>query len=132
MFKAFCLMASFALLASVTTAEEKAPSLVREVVFQAPLAGKDRGDVTKPMKITSAEELKKAFGDNVDKVASKTDFSKEYLLLFKWAGSGGDKLTASTEKKAVVFTLKRGMTKDLKMHAHLFAIAKDVEWSLSK
>ncbi len=125
-------MASVVILASVSHAEEKAPSLVREVAFQAPVAGPGRGDVTKPIKITSAEELKKAFGENVDKEASKTDFSKEYLLLFKWAGSGGDKLTAATEKKAVVFTLKRGLTKDLRMHAHLFAIAKDVEWSLSK
>lgn len=118
---------------SAAVAQEK-KSVVRELDLKnAEVNFKERGDVTKPTKITSAEELAKALpGKELEeKIGKQVDFSKEYLLLFRWSGSGGDKLTADGEKKAT-FTLKRGLTRDLRPHLHLFAVAKDVEWELAK
>src|SRR5262245_2630941 len=46
----------------------------------------------KPTKITSAQELAKAFPDKEAqvKIAKQVDFIKDYLLYFRWTGSGGD------------------------------------------
>lgn len=118
---------------AVATADEK-KSVLREIDLKGyEVNSKERGDVTKPTKITSAEELAKALpGKDVpEKIGKQVDFSKEYLLLFRWSGSGQDKLTAAGEKKAT-FTLKRGLTRDLRPHVHLFAVAKDAEWELAK
>ena len=118
---------------AAATADDK-KSVVREVsVKDLDLNFKERGVVTKPTKIMSAEELVKAMPgkDAAEKVAKQVDFSKEYLLLFRWSGSGGDQLTAGGETKAT-FAYQRGLTKDLRQHLHLFAVAKDAEWEFAK
>jgi len=121
------------LMAVAATADDK-KAVVREVDLKGyEVNAKNRGQVTKPTKITSAEELAKALPgkDVAEKVAKQVDFSKEYLLLFRWSGSGGDQLTASGETKAT-FAHQRGLTKDLRQHLHLFAVAKDAEWEFAK
>ncbi len=87
------------------------------------------------IKITTEKEFEEAIPDKDARTAlsKKIDLKKEYLLLVKWAGSGGDRLYFETIKdkkqgEAVcVFTMKRGLTRDLRRHVKLFAIPKEVK-----
>jgi hypothetical protein len=54
------------------------------------------------------------------------NFEKEKLVLFAWGGSGGDKITPDA-KTAGTFALTRGLTRDFRMHLHLFVVPKDAE-----
>ena len=131
--RAILVLAVCGLAATAAVADEK-KAVVREVSLKDYETNfRERGMVTKPTKITSAEELAKALpGKDVpEKIGKQVDFAKEYLLLFRWAGSGGDKLTAAGDKTAT-FTYRRGLTKDLRGHIHLFAVAKDAEWEFAK
>jgi hypothetical protein len=78
-------------------------------------------------KITNQKDLEKVFAaDAAKEIAKKVDFKKEYLVAFFWGGSGGDRLSFEVKKgeggDVVVFTKKRGLTRDLRMHRKLFAI----------
>lgn len=61
-------------------------------------------------------------------IEKQVDFTKEHLLLFKWSGSGRDKLEFSVEEgkdgPVVVFKLTPGLTRDLRQHSRLFAVSK--------
>ena len=64
---------------------------------------------------------------------------RKKLLVFAWAGSGQDKVTASigadSNKKPIVYVeYIRGLTRDLRQHVRLFAVPKDlpVEVDISK
>lgn len=70
--------------------------------------------------------------DTQDAIAKVVDFDKEYVLIFTWGGSGADKLTAACEKDVVTFTLKRGLTKDIRQHAPIYALAKEATWVVAK
>lgn len=89
---------------------------------------KPPGKPTEPTVIKTADELAKCpvCGGEADAIKKQVDFSKEKLLVFAWGGSGGDKLAAD-EKTPGTFTLKRGLTRDYRMHMHLFAVPKDAE-----
>ena len=67
-----------------------------------------------------------------DAIAKIVDFDKDYMLIFAWSGSGGDKLAAADEKGEAVFTVTRGRTKDLRQHLRVFAVAKGAKWSVAK
>jgi hypothetical protein len=84
------------------------------------------GKADKPAEIKTADDLKKneALKDAADEIAKKVDFGKEKLVLFWWGGSGGDKI-APDAKTAGTFALTRGLTRDFRMHVHLFAVPKD-------
>ena len=96
------------------------------------------------IKITSNDELAKAFEQAKamdskkwqDRIVNQVDFSKEYLLLFMWWGSGQDKLSfkvgEDNKKQIVIFEFSPGSTQDDRFHAHLFAIPKDVNWRVEK
>ena len=116
-------------------AKDDKKELVRELELNAAKLEPQKGaKVGEPMKVTSKAELAKAVEDKdaADAIAKLVDFEKEYVLIFAWAGSGGDKLTAAVDKDAVIFSVKRGLTKDLRQHAHVFAVAKNAEWSMAK
>jgi hypothetical protein len=59
-------------------------------------------------------------------IQKQVDFTEEHLLLFKWGGSGRDKLDFSIEEgkegPVVVFTLTPGLTRDLRQHRRLYAV----------
>jgi hypothetical protein len=78
----------------------------------------------KPTKVTSAAELAKAVPnkDSQDAIAKELDFTKEYVLLFSWGGSGGDKLSVAVVGDEAVFTMKRGLTRDFRPHVKAFAV----------
>lgn len=112
--------------------DPKAPK-TREikVKLSAPLRG---GAVGKPTKITTAEELGKEVtdADARKEVLKEVNFKKEYLLLFRWAGSGGDRLSFTSDEKTgeVSFALKRGLTRDLRSHVKLFALPKAAKYKM--
>ena len=117
------------------TGNDDKKELVRELELKAAkLEPKKGAKVGEPTKVTSKAELAKAIDDKdaADAIAKLVDFDKQYALIFAWAGSGGDKLTAAVEKDAVVFSVKRGLTKDLRQHAHVFAVVKGAGWSMAK
>ena len=53
-------------------------------------------------------------------------------MLFRWSGSGQDKLDMKEDNGSVTFRLIRGKTKDLRMHGKLFAVPNKTEYKLSK
>src|SRR3954451_18370310 len=83
-----------------------------------------RGALKDPVKITSKDELEKAVSDKEvrEKILKEVDLKKEFLLLFQWAGSGQDKMEMKEEKGKATFSYERGRTRDLRMHAKLFAL----------
>lgn len=108
---------------------------VREIDLKDAKLGEANGAASKPTKITSEDDLKKAVGEDAAK-GMKVDFKKEYLLFFQWAGSGQDKLAHASETKdkktTVTFSYAPGRTRDLRQHFHLFALPTDTEWKFGK
>ena len=109
--------------------------LVRELELKSPKIGVKKGaQPADAAKITSKAELEQLITDEPTReaIAKIVDFEKSYLLIFAWAGSGGDKIAATDEKGEAVFTVTRGKTKDLRQHLRVFAVAKDAKWSVAK
>ena len=53
--------------------------------------------------------------------------------MFAWQGSGGDKLDvaiAESFPEQIFFSLKPGVTDDLKSHLHVYALRSNVRWSI--
>ena len=69
-------------------------------------------------------------------IQKQVDFNKEQLLLFKWSGSGRDKLELRVEEEkagaVVVFKLTPGLTRDLRPHVRLYAVANDAAWRFAE
>ncbi|MFO0841720.1 MAG: hypothetical protein U0797_04865 [Gemmataceae bacterium] len=90
----------------------------------------------KPVKITSKKELEEAVedGEAREKIGKQVDFAREYLVLFRWSGSGGDKLSFQVKKaeggEDAVFLLQPGLTRDLRPHVKLYAIANNVGYKI--
>ena len=60
------------------------------------------------------------------------DLKTHDLLVFAWQGSGGDKIEYAileSYPEQIPFSLNRGVTDDLRTHAKLFAVRKNVRWS---
>ncbi len=53
------------------------------------------------------------------------------MLVFAWAGSGGDKVALTDETKdgktVLTVTYTRGLTRDLRQHVKLFMVPKGAE-----
>jgi len=63
----------------------------------------------------------------------KVDFAQQKLLIFAWRGSGRDRLSyavAESYPEQVFFTLRRGRTKDMRPHLHLYALRANVRWTV--
>jgi hypothetical protein len=88
----------------------------------------------KPVKVTDKEELAKAVPDKDAQaaIAKQVDFKKEYVLLFAWSGSSGDRLTMSAEKGEVTFTFKHGLVSDFRPHAQLYALPAKMTYRMAK
>jgi hypothetical protein len=84
------------------------------------------GTVAKPLTISDPKELEGFNKEAAEKIVKQVDFSKQKLVLFSWQGSGQDKLDVKAEgEKEITFVYKAGLTRDLRSHAHLFAVPKD-------
>ena len=122
-------------LSAFAAAAEGKDKLVHELELKSPKIGVKKGaQPGDAAKITSKAELAELIPDEAtrDALAEIVDFDKSYILIFAWAGSGGDKLAAVDEKGEAVFTVTRGKTKDRRQHLRVFAVAKDAKWSLAK
>ena len=86
----------------------------------------------KPLVIDSAEAAAEYYGEKaLAELKAKVDFKRQTLLIFAWRGSGRDRLTyavAESYPKQVFFTFRRGRTKDLRRHLHVFALRSNVKW----
>jgi hypothetical protein len=87
----------------------------------------------KTAKITSADDFAKQFGkDAADELAKLVNFKAEYVVVFAWSGSGGDKMEMTTDGKKATFTRKFGLTRDLRQHLKVFALPKDFTYETEK
>jgi hypothetical protein len=105
---------------------------VKEIALKGLKADMPMTRPNQPTEIKTAEELAKVFPQKevVDAIKKEVDFAKQRLVFFAWAGSGGDKITATTAKDEVTFTYKGGLTRDLRSHFKLFAIPKDAKFKV--
>ncbi len=129
------------LISSPAAAQKEGDNAVKEISLKdlkLPLMPAKTSAFT-PTKITSAEDLAKTFPEKAtqEAIAKQVDFMKQELVFFQWAGSGGDKIQPDVAKgdvgkSTVTFFYKLGLTKDLRDHARLFAVNKDMQWMVSK
>jgi len=95
-----------------------------------------RAAFTKPIEITSAEELAKAFPDKEvqERLKKEVNFGTHRLLYFAWSGSGQDRLDPAIDgsKPEVLFVFTPGRTRDYRAHFHLFALRKNVPFKLNR
>ncbi len=88
----------------------------------------------KPIVLKSRDEAAKHFSKAaLAEIASKVDFKKQILLLFAWQGSSGDKLEyriLESYPEQIPFSLRPGVTRDIRSHSHVFALRANVKWSV--
>jgi len=90
-----------------------------------------RGSATEPRTAKTPAELKEMLGEEAaSKLEGRIDFETHTFILFQWAGSGGDKISAVVEDETAIFHYKRGLTKDLRQHRIAFAVKKGTEWKV--
>ena len=125
----------FAASVAVADDKEKDKPAVKEIATKGlKVTFPKTGKATEPTTIKTAEELKKnpVVGAAAGEIAKQIDFEKQSLLVFAWAGSGQDKITASigadSDKKSIVYVeYIRGKTFDLREHVRLFVVPKDLK-----
>ena len=86
-----------------------------------------------PVVIKTREELEKLITDKptVDAILKEVDLDKEWLGFFRWNGSGQDRLVAKLGEpenglRKVAFEYTMGRTRDLRQHAKLFAVSREI------
>ncbi len=88
----------------------------------------------KPIIIKSDEDAAKHFDAEALKTLKGTvDWKNQFVLTFVWMGSGQDVLEhiiLESFPEQVVFTMKPGMTKDLRGRAAVYALRSNVKWSV--
>jgi hypothetical protein len=94
----------------------------------------ENGKVTAPTVVKSAKELANVMADKDEqkRVEKEVNWDKQYLLVFSWGGSGGDKLSSDVKGKEALFTYKPGLTRDFRMHMRLYAVRTGVDWKFVK
>ena len=124
-------------LTAITKAAGKAAAGVREITGLSPASpNAGRGTANKPTVVQDKAAVAKAFSDKATQqaVMKQVNFDKEILLVFRWAGSGQDRIAATSQKTkdglTVTFGYSRGLTRDLRRHFKVFAVAKDAKWKV--
>ena len=91
-----------------------------------------KGALKKPLVIKSAEDAAKHFdGKNLAAIKKQVDFEQQFVLIFAWRGSGGDRLNYAVLEsypEQIVFKHKRGRTRDLRPHLYIYALRNNVTW----
>lgn len=107
----------------------------REITVARGTFAPGRGAIGDPLKIANGEELKKAASDATaaETLAKMVNFRRENLLVFRWSGSGMDRLTLeSGPGKEVQLHFTPGRTRDLRQHVKVFAVPKTWKHRLVK
>ena len=88
-----------------------------------------------PLVIKTADEAAKHFDEkNLAKLAEQVDFDRQYVLVFAWGGSGGDRLTHAvddSDSKQVNFSYTAGFTRDLRWHSYIYVLRSNVKWQVA-
>lgn len=127
-------------LGTTVFAGEKTIKVIQEVTLKYDNASfgklKKVATVAKPLLIEDDATAAKYFSkDEIAKITKKVDFKTQKLVVFAWSGSGGDKLeimVLESYPEQVRFSLTRGRTRDLRRHLKLYALRKNVTYSVSK
>jgi hypothetical protein len=91
-----------------------------------------------PTVVRSKAELEKAIDNKEvrDEILKAVKFDQDYLVVFAWSGSGGDRVAFEVAKGAkgneVVFKRTFGRTDDLREHRKVFAIPKTMTHRLAE
>jgi hypothetical protein len=104
--------------------------VVREIKVDGLPSG---GGALRANRITGKTQLEFYLGkkDPYEKILAQVDFKKEQLVLFRWTGSGQDKIEMKKVKDGLVtFTFLPGDTNDRKAHAKLFALPLKTEYKI--
>ncbi len=126
------LVASFTIATVALAADEPITAIERDAADKFDFKG---GSATKPKLISDEKELAKAITDEdtAKRLGKLVDFKKQMLLVFIWQGSGQDKLdytVAESFPEQIQFAYKRGFTKDLREHVHIYVLRNNVKWSV--
>jgi hypothetical protein len=126
------LLGLFALCLSASSAAGQEP-IVELKVTPEKSAFKDSA-WNRPIVIKSQDEAARHFGkDALEAIARKVDFKKQIVLVFAWQGSGGDKLEyriLESFPEQIPFSLRPGVTDDIRSHSRVFALRSNVRWSV--
>lgn len=119
---AFCMLAGIASAQEAIVAIEVVPekSVIKDSLWNRPIIIKSSEDAARYFEEDALEALDKA-----------VDFKKQFVLVFAWQGSGGDKLSylvMESYPEQVVFMRKPGRTRDLRPHAKVYALRTNVKW----
>jgi hypothetical protein len=93
--------------------------------------------VPEPVVITSKEKLAEVFTvkRTQEAIQKEVNFKKHQLLVFRWRGSGQDKLASKAltndPKYQVAFQYTQGLSEDLQSHLHVFVLPKDAKWKMT-
>jgi hypothetical protein len=103
-------------------------------VQKADKIGVKPGKWNAPTVVTDPKELEAAIpdADTRKRIAGEVDLKAYNLLIFCWQGSGGDKLDTlilESFPEQLKFSLKPGVTDDLRTHTLLVTARKNVKWS---
>lgn len=113
----------------------------KEPIVEIPSDKADKFDtkdekVTVPTLVTtSGKDFETAIPDEATRkrIAKLVDFNEQMLLIFRWEGSGGDKLgftIAESYPEQISFSLQPGRTRDLRPHVKVFVLRNNVKWSV--
>ncbi|MEQ8788988.1 MAG: hypothetical protein RIC55_21935 [Pirellulaceae bacterium] len=115
-------------------ADAASPAVVEVKDAQPSQSIFDAASRKEPLELKSRQEAEKHFSeDALAKLAKQVDFEKQVVLVFAWKGSGQDRLDVEVLEsfpEQVVFRYKRGLTRDLRPHVHVYALRSNVKWSV--
>jgi hypothetical protein len=112
--------------------DPKAPK-ARQLDLKDIMVSGEAGGPLRPVKVTTEKDLEGYVGkDGKASILKQANLKKEYLVVFRWAGSGGDKLSMSADGDKVTFTMKRGLTRDLRQHLVIFALPNKATYEMGK
>jgi hypothetical protein len=113
--------------------DPKAPKARELKLEKATPEGEARGRIA-PIKVADADELSKHVSAKAgrEEILKQVNLKREYLVLFRWAGSGGDRVMMSADGDKVKFTFTPGRTRDLQQHFKVFALPAKSTFSMGK
>ena len=129
MYRPTLLTAAALLLAVSVVTTAHAEKLVLPVSLEGIERDKHRGKATEPRSAKTAAELRELLGEAAAaKFKGRMDFATHNFVLFQWAGSGQDRITAVVKDGTAIFQYKRGRTRDLRQHRLGFAVKNGIKW----
>ena len=109
------------------------PPLVKVEAKVLPAAF-DGSKALDPMVISTQEDVEKVFAkEGVAALMKQVNLEEQVVVLFAWRGSGHDRMEAQIAEsfpEQVTFLYSPGLTRDLRSHVQVYALRKNVKWSV--